>query len=163
MAGDQFPVTRWSVIDAVKSEDSAEQGRGDYAEDADSHRRILRILQGYRRKFVRRYAARSERQVKQPISCGGGPGELLPPFYCARARIAASRAQWPTRDLPRCKGASISTSKLFARMGKACALPCGLPRSRRRARRASSTWTTTRSPTRKSASTTTAASAALPP
>jgi RNA polymerase sigma factor (sigma-70 family) len=27
MAGDQFPVTRWSVIDAVKSEDSAEQAR----------------------------------------------------------------------------------------------------------------------------------------
>jgi RNA polymerase sigma factor (sigma-70 family) len=27
MAGDQFPVTRWSVIDAVKSEDSDEQAR----------------------------------------------------------------------------------------------------------------------------------------
>jgi RNA polymerase sigma factor (sigma-70 family) len=27
MAGDQFPVTRWSVIDAVKSEDPAEQTR----------------------------------------------------------------------------------------------------------------------------------------
>jgi len=27
MAGDQFPVTRWSVIDAVKSEDAAEQAR----------------------------------------------------------------------------------------------------------------------------------------
>jgi RNA polymerase sigma factor (sigma-70 family) len=27
MAGDQFPVTRWSVIDAVKSEDAAEQVR----------------------------------------------------------------------------------------------------------------------------------------
>jgi RNA polymerase sigma factor (sigma-70 family) len=27
MAGDQFPVTRWSVIDAVKSQDAAEQAR----------------------------------------------------------------------------------------------------------------------------------------
>jgi hypothetical protein len=27
MPGDQFPITRWSVIDAVKSQDPAEQTR----------------------------------------------------------------------------------------------------------------------------------------
>jgi hypothetical protein len=36
-----------------------------------------------------------------------GTGELSVPFFCARVRMAASRAQWPTRDLLHCKDASI--------------------------------------------------------